>query len=52
MPKTDKELTAEIVIAYVQSWNGARGTNALQPSNLVNLIQGVYETLRSLPSDE
>ena len=50
MPKTDKELTAEIVNCFVKSWN----ENTSTPSSHINLdelcetITKVHETIQSL----
>ena len=51
MAKTNKELTAEIVIAYVQSWNNSQYTKPIQPSELVDTIQTVYSTICDLSED-
>lgn len=48
MPKTDKELTAEIVISYVESWNARSGTTVLKTDDLIDLITAVYNTVHSL----
>ena len=48
MPKTDKELTAEIVIAYVQSWNAANSAKPMQATVIPEIIKAVYSTVASL----
>lgn len=47
MPKTDKELTAEIVIAFLSAWGGVNLTPPSQ-SELPNLIESVYKTVKEL----
>lgn len=49
MAKTDKELTAEIVNNYVNSWNGSNRTNPLKFSELEEAIKLVHRTIRDLP---
>ena len=52
MAKTNKELTAEIVIAYVQSWNNSQYTKPMQPDELVDTIKTVYSTICGLSNDQ
>lgn len=48
MAKSDKELTTEIVIAFINSWNAKEITSALQPENIPDLINTVYSTIHAL----
>ncbi len=48
MAKTDKELTAEIVSAYVPSWNISDGTQPMDHNELVQLINDVHSALQKL----
>ena len=52
MPKTDKELTAEIAVAFIQSWNGAPHTSALETKDACEVINAIYKTLRELPKED
>lgn len=48
MPKTDKELTVEVVNTFVASWNAKNSTNAMKGDDVIDLINNVYETIQSL----
>ncbi|MDM7651160.1 MucR family transcriptional regulator [Lactococcus lactis] len=48
MAKTDKELTAEIVSAYVPSWNISDGTKPMDHNELMQLINDVHSALQKL----
>ena len=48
MPKSDKELTVEIVTAYVTSWNNKTSVSVLQPADVIDFIESIYKTLQSL----
>ncbi|MDR2903929.1 MAG: MucR family transcriptional regulator [Clostridiales bacterium] len=52
MPKTDKELTAEIVISYVSSWHQVSGRAAITGPTIVDMINLVYKTIHALDGDE
>lgn len=47
MSKTDKELTAEIVVAYLGAWSGPNKLPAKQ-DQLPGLIELVYNTVKNL----
>ena len=47
MAKTDKELTAEIVIAIINSWSG-EGKRPLDPNLVPGVIQGIYNEIHGL----
>ncbi|CAM3633069.1 hypothetical protein [Erysipelothrix anatis] len=49
MAKCDKELTAEIVTAYIENWNSTAFT--LQPDSVQNLIEAVFSTISNLKCD-
>lgn len=51
MGKSDKELAAEVVEQYVQSWNSAPHTNAMKTADLCDCIKAVYQTIRGLDSN-
>ncbi|BBF41969.1 hypothetical protein lbkm_0649 [Lachnospiraceae bacterium KM106-2] len=48
MNKSNKELTAEIVCTFIQSWNSNPKCNALQLGNIKELIQTTYDAISSL----
>lgn len=48
MSKTDKELTAEITIAFINSWNAKSNTNVLDCSAVQDLITNIHSTLKKL----
>lgn len=51
MPKTDKELTAEIVIALINNWNNSKGIVNLNAGNVSSAIETIYNKIRSLPEN-
>lgn len=52
MAKTDKELTTEIVCAFIESWNAKNGTQALNIGDVVDIIESVHQTIHALSKDE
>ena len=50
MPKSDKELVAEIACAYLQAHSG-EGRRAPTLKDLQDVINGVYETIRKLENE-
>ena len=48
MSKTDKELTAEITIAFINSWNAKSSTRALDCTNVQDIIAGIHSALKKL----
>lgn len=48
MGKSNKELTAEIVEQYVQSWNSSPKTAPMKTDDLCECIKSVYQTLNEL----
>lgn len=48
MNKTDKELTAEIVCTFIESWHAKQGTSALKIDDVQDMIKCVYTTIHSL----
>lgn len=51
MSKTDKELTVEVVNAYIQSWFLRTNTLSMKPDEVINLIDSVYNTISKLKPD-
>lgn len=47
--KSDKELTIEVVISFMDGWNSRGGTAPLTADNVNNLIKSVYKTISELP---
>lgn len=52
MGKTDKELTTEITIAFIESWNNKSNTAALKIENVCDIIEAIYRTVNNLPGPE
>jgi hypothetical protein len=50
--KTDKELAVEIVCAFIQTWNDRASSRALQAKDVIDLLEGVYSALQSLPNKD
>lgn len=50
MAKSDKELTAEIVVAFLDSWNG-EGKTPPDNDQLPIIIQIVYDAVHKLEPD-
>ena len=48
MSKTDKERTAEITIAFINSWNARPNTSVLDCSAVKDLITNIHSTLKKL----
>ena len=48
MSKTDKELTAEITIAFINSWNARPNTSVLDCSAVKDLITNIHSTLKKV----
>lgn len=48
MPKTDKELTVEIVNNHISSWDSAPNTKPIKSDALISLIKAVHSTLKEL----
>lgn len=51
MSKTDKELTIELLSAYITSWNSKGSTQAINFDDLQNLIKTTYKTIHDLPKE-
>ncbi|MCL2356607.1 MAG: hypothetical protein FWC70_05525 [Defluviitaleaceae bacterium] len=47
MPKTDKEITSEIVCAFLHAWGG-EGKKTPNSGELLVLVQDVFKTVCSL----
>lgn len=50
MPKTNKELTAEIVSTYIQAWFGSSRTAAMKAEDVADIIKLVHSTISALPN--
>lgn len=50
MPKTDKELTAEVASVFIQSWFSSRNSATLQASDVADLIKTIHYSFASLPT--
>ncbi|HHV13220.1 MAG TPA: MucR family transcriptional regulator [Clostridiales bacterium] len=48
MPKSDKELTAEIICSYIHAWGSQSNCVPVKSSELPNLIKTVYSTIVEL----
>ena len=48
MPKTNKELTAEIVVALLNSWGNSSHGSPIQPAQVPEIIGSIYNKLHSL----
>lgn len=46
---SDKEITVELVKAFVTSWNAAQGTSKVSQDEYIDLIQSVHEAVINLP---
>ena len=51
MSKTDKELTAEITVAYIEGWFQRSQTAPLQGNDVCNFIKSVYKTIHSIEEE-
>ncbi len=51
MPKTDKELTAEITIAYITGRLQHTKTSCISRSDICGLIKDIYKTIHSLEEE-
>lgn len=51
MPKTDKELTAEITAAYIAGWFQRTQTPPLQKADVCDFIKNIYKTIHSLEEE-
>lgn len=52
MPKTDKELAAELVAAYISAWYSKKDVWVpIDGEIMKNLLNDAYSALRSLPHD-
>lgn len=49
MAKTDKELTVEIVSAFITSWNSREEAALLQLDDVKDLIKNIHDTISQLP---
>lgn len=52
MPKTDKELTVEIVCAHINAWGTQDGCTPLTDDDLPSLIENIYNTIHSLDENK
>lgn len=48
MPKTDKELTAEIVCEFIKAWGVSENAKPIQSNQLPDVIELIYETVSKL----
>ncbi len=48
MGKTDKELTVEVVTAYLAAWSSKENTVAINGAGLECLIQDTYNVISNL----
>lgn len=48
MSKTDKELTAEIAIAFIQSWHAKPSTSPLSSESVSAIISDIYKVISKL----
>lgn len=51
MSKTDKELTVELLSAYITSWHSNGSTQAINFDELQNLIKTTHKTIHELPKE-
>ena len=51
MPKTDKELTAEITIAYITGRLQHTQVTSIPKSDICSLIKDIYKTIHSLEEE-
>lgn len=52
MPKTDKELTVEIVCAHINAWGTQDECTPLTDDDLPQLIERIYNTIHSLDEEK
>ncbi|MCL2248649.1 MAG: hypothetical protein FWC13_05220 [Oscillospiraceae bacterium] len=52
MPKTDKELTAEIVCSYLSASNGKTHLDKIHLDNLTQAIQEVHKAISKLEDEK
>lgn len=52
MPKTDKELTVEIVCAHINAWGTQDECTPLTDDDLPPLIENIYNTIHSLDENK
>lgn len=48
MPKTDKEITSEIVCEYIRAWGTQNNCVPVKHAELSGLIKDVYKAVHSL----
>ena len=52
MPKTDKELTSEIVCTFIQVWSQRPSNASVNTNDLLDLIKNVYKVVSELPPEK
>ena len=48
MPKTDKELTVEVVVALLNAWGRSPNGTPVQSSQVPSIIDSIYSKIHSL----